>query len=46
MIEYIQMAQETLDLSIYEYKHPILASYILDAHTRNVKVRIICDDEE
>ena len=39
------MAKKTVDLCIFSFTNDILATEIINAHKRGVKVRIITDDE-
>ena len=45
MVNYIKMAKNTIDLSIFSFTNDDLANEIITAHKRGVKVRIITDDE-
>ena len=46
MIDYISMAESSIDLAVFAFTNRDLADEILDAHQRGVAVRILTDDEQ
>ena len=45
IISYIDMAQQTLDITMYETENQAIVDAINEAHDRGVLVRVISDDE-
>ncbi|MBT3207318.1 MAG: T9SS type A sorting domain-containing protein [Bacteroidetes bacterium] len=45
IISYIEKAQNTLDITMYDVESPEIISAINDAHNRGVNIRYITDDE-
>jgi len=45
LARYIAMSKNTIDLCIYSFTNDTLATEIINAHKRGVKVRIITDEE-
>ncbi|MFT7581001.1 MAG: phosphatidylserine/phosphatidylglycerophosphate/cardiolipin synthase-like enzyme, partial [Myxococcota bacterium] len=46
LIALIDAAASTLDVCLYDFKHPALIDAIVDAHQRGVTVRFVGDDDE
>lgn len=43
-MEYLDGAEQTLDLAFYEFRHQPVVQAIVDAHARGVRVRVVVDD--
>ena len=45
MADYIKKAKKSIDLAVFSFTNDVLAKEIIEAHKRNVNVRLITDDE-